>query len=289
MAATRTPADSMALMARETRWHYGPVPRELGGFRVAPGFRMIADGCFLMRCESGFGYYYKPGSGITIEKPDDADPDEEYLWLNGSVYAAIASLNGLYPVHASAVAHNGRVVAFTGPGGAGKSTLVTALGQRGLPMFCDDTLLLDLSNPDRPIALPGHKRLKLTEHGLSLTGTLPEQPVGADTGKSYARPPGGDWRDPLPLAMLVFLEEGPLLAWTPVCGIDRFRLLDDDHHTQGLFLDAQRPPRAVLFALRARLAQQIGMAKLVRPRREADFAASVDLALDRILHLENSP
>ena len=107
----------MAAMAHETRCHYGEVPRELGGLSVEPGFRIIADGQFLLRCESGFGYHYLPGAGITIERPDPAncagaDPDEEGLWLNGSVYAAVACLNGLYPVHASAVASDGQVYAF---------------------------------------------------------------------------------------------------------------------------------------------------------------------------------
>ena len=32
-----------------------------------------------------------------------------------------------------------------GSTGAGKSTLVAALTRRGLPMFCDDTLVMDLS------------------------------------------------------------------------------------------------------------------------------------------------
>ena len=272
----------MAAMAHETRWHYGRVPRELGGLAVEPGFRIIAKGEFLLRCDSGYGYHYVPGAGITIERPDRGDPDEEGLWLNGSVYAAVACLNGLYPVHASAVAQDGQVYGFTGPPGAGKSTMVTGLGLRGLPMFCDDTLLLDLSDPQAVIALPGHKRLKLTDHALALTGLAGEQPVGADTGKSYARPPAGDVHEPLPLAQLVFLEEGPAAQWHKIEGAERFVRLADDHYTQALYHEAQRPDRAALFAQRARLAQQVGMARLVRPFSAAGFAASLDLAAQRL-------
>ena len=277
----------MAAMAHETRCHYGEVPRELGGLSVEPGFRIIAEGEFLLRCESGFGYHYLPGAGITIERPDPAncagaDPDEEGLWLNGSVYAAVACLNGLYPVHASAVASGGQVYAFTGPPGAGKSTMISGLGLRGLAMFCDDTLLLDLSDPQAVIALPGHKRLKLTDHALALTGLAGEQPVGAGTGKSYVVPPAGDVHQPLPLAQLVFLEEGPAAQWHPIEGAERFVRLADDHYTQALYHEAQRPDRAALFAQRARLAQQVGMARLVRPLSAAGFAASLDLAAHRL-------
>ena len=271
-------------MALETRHQHGPVPRRLGGLDVPRGHDMFADGQYLLRCASGYGYHYRPGAGITIERPArDADPDEEFLWLNGSVYAAVACLHGLYPVHASAVEYQGQVFAFTGPSGAGKSTLVSALGQSGLPLFCDDTLLLDLSGTGPVIALPGHKRLKLTEHALALTGLPHEQPVGADTGKSYVAPPAGASGQPLPLAALVVLDEGPELAWQPISGAQRLLVLDDDHYLQQLYAIAQRPSRAELFSRRSRIAAQVAMARLTRPRDEHQFAASAALARQHII------
>ena len=158
MQPVRTTAETMRVMAHETRVRYGAIPRSLGGQAVDPDHDLIAEGQYLLRCASGYGYHYRPAKGITIERPaHDADPDEEFLWLNGSVYAAVACLNGLYPLHASAVEFEGQVYAFNGPSGAGKSTLVSALGQSGLPLFCDDTLLLDLSAPGPVIALPGQR------------------------------------------------------------------------------------------------------------------------------------
>lgn len=282
MSVPRSPSQAMELMARETRAAYGPVPYGLDGARIAPGFRLFARGQFLLRCESGYGYHYVPGQGVTIERPEGGDPDEETLWLNGSVYSAVACLNGFYPLHASAVALDGRVHAFTGPSGAGKSTLITGLGQRGMPMFCDDTLLLDLTDPATIVALPGHKRLKLTGHALELTGTVAEQPVGADTGKSYASPPAGDVREPLPLASLTFLEEGPACDWHAIRGAERFARLADDHYTQDLYREALRPRLEMQFALRARLAAQVDMARLVRPFSKAGFTASLDLVQARL-------
>lgn len=272
----------MAMMARETRWRRGAVPRELAGHVVPPGHRLIAEGRFLLRCESGYGYTYAPGEGVTIERPEDADPDEEGLWLNGCVYSAVACMNGLLPIHASAVVVDGRVHAFTGPSGAGKSTLVAALGALGLPMFADDTLVLDLADPGRIVCLPGHKRLKLTDEALRLTGAHAEAPVGADTGKHYARPLGGEVGVPLPLAQLVFLAEGDELDWRPIHGAERVVRLADDHYTQELYLEACRPTRSETFALRARIARQVAMAELVRPRDRNRFAASVQLAAARI-------
>lgn len=277
----------MALLARETRWQRGPVPRALDGHAVEPGFRVIADGCFLLRCDTGYGYFYEPGAGITIERPEGADPDEEQLWLNGSVYAAVASLNGFLPFHASAVAHDGRVFAFSGPGGAGKSTLAAALGARGFPLFCDDTLVIDLAEREHVRCMPGHKRLKLREDALALTGAVAEQPVGADTGKYYAAPLAGTAREPMRLDTLVFLEEGPEARWEPIRGAERFARLEDEHHTQQLFADAALSTRGELFALRARIAGQVRMARLVRPRSREGFVASLELAAAQIHEAES--
>ena len=279
---------AMDLMARETRWEHGTVPRILGGHTVPPGHDLLVDGQYLLRCSSGYGYHYRPGEGITVERPEhNADPNEEYLWLYGSVYAAVACLNGLYPLHASAVEFKGKVYAYTGPSGAGKSTLVSALGQQGLPLFCDDTLLLDLREPGPVMALPGHKRLKLTDHALGLTGLRPEQAVGAGTGKSYVAPPAGASNKPLPLAALTVLEDGPVLEWSPIGGARRLLVLADDHDVQRLYATAQRPTRAELFSLRARIAAQVDMARLVRPRDDQCFDDATQLALARIVQPGN--
>ena len=286
MREPRSPEAAMRLLAQETRWHYGPVPHELGGHKVAPAKRLIADGCYLQRCESGLGFLYVPGEGITIERPDDADPLEEVLWLNGSVYAAVACLNGFLPFHASAVAHEGKVFAFTGPSGAGKSTLVAGLGGIGLPLFCDDTMLIDLADPAAAICMPGHKRLKLCDDALVLTSATPDGPVGADTGKLYARAPAGEIGVPLPLDTLVFLEEGDEVAWQPITGAERFARLEDDHYTQEIFTQAARPSRADMFAIRACLAARIRMARLIRPFSAQGFGASVDLVVGQIKAME---
>ena len=111
-----------------------------------------------------------------------------------------------------------------------------------------------------------------------MTGLVGQQPVGAQTGKSYVAPPAGDVGEPLPLAQLVFLEQGPAAAWHVLEGAERFVRLADDHYTQDLYHEAQRPDRAALFALRARLAAKVAMARLVRPFSGAGFAASLDLA-----------
>lgn len=266
------------MMQRETAVQYGPVPHSLSGEPLAEMSWQMLGGAFLLRGEGEHYFLYRKGDGVTVERGPDADVSEESLWLNGSVYAAVASLNGLLPIHASAVAFDGRVFAFSGPAGAGKSTLVAALGRHGLPLFCDDTLVLDLSDPERIVCLPGHKRLKLRPDAIGLTGAMPQEKVSKTVDKHYALPATGEVGVALPLGELIFLEERPEPAIMPITGAERLVRLQDDHYTARLFDSARKFDRAAQFAHLARLARQIAMARFVRPLDRDRFDEGVALA-----------
>ena len=270
------------LLKSETRVQYGPVPHKLGAKTLLADSWQLVGEAFLLRHGASHWFHYRKGSGITIERGEGADTSVEALWLSGSVYSAVASINGFMPIHASAVCHEGRVFAFTGPSGAGKSTLVTALAGRCLPLFCDDTLILDLSDPDRLQCLPGHKRLKLTEEALALTGTRREEKVGIDIEKYYAQPPDRHSGGPLPLGKLIFLEEGAECALEEISGAQRMVRLEDDHYTASHFAAARQFDPASRFAHLSRLANQMAMSRFTRPIDTLRFADSVSLACDYI-------
>ena len=269
----KTPAQLM--MEHETRVEFGPTPHSLFDNLLPQTTWQIDGDRFLLRGEGDHYFYYRKGRGITIERGDIADLSEESLWLNGSVYSAIASINGLVPIHASAVSIEGRVFAFTGPGGAGKSTLVAALAKLGLPMYCDDTLVLDLAHENRITCLPGHKRLKLRPDAVELTGATREEKVSTTVDKYYASPEGGSVGTTLPLSELIFLEEGPELEIVPITGAARLARMHDDHQTAELLAAARLFDRAEQFAHLGRLARQIRMARFVRPRSTERFAEGV--------------
>jgi len=280
---SRSPAE--LLLERETRACYGPVPIQLFDEPLGPMSWQMRDETFLLRAEGDHYFYYRRGNGLTIHRGTDADASEESLWLNGSVYAAIASMNGLLPIHASAVACDGAVFAFAGPASAGKSTLAAALGRHGLAMFCDDTLVLDLSDPQQLICLPGHKRLKLCPDAFALTGAAVEEKVSQTYGKYYAAPAAGTVGMAMPLAMLIFLADGPEMAIAPISGAERFLRLTDDHQTARLFEAARKLDRAEEFARRASLARKIAMARFVRPMDRGRFDEGVAMAANYIRSL----
>ena len=270
------PHPAVALMARETAVREGPVAHEIAGEAVPDDCWALRGDQFLFRTIEGIGLQYRRGEGITMDRPPGIEQRTIDLWLNGTLYAAIAALNGLFPFHASAVEHRGRIHAFTGTAGAGKSTLVAALGRAGFAQFCDDTLILDVSGDGPPVCLPGHKRLKLWPEGVALAGVEPGELVAHDYHKHFVEPVSGTVAEPLPLAELVFLERGdePLVA--PLGAAERIERLQDDHYTAELWRQANARPRPEYFATLAALARRIAMARFVRPFEPARFAQGID-------------
>lgn len=271
------PHPAVALMARETAVREGPVPRTIAGETVADDRWALRGEEFLFRTIEGIGLHYRRGDGITLDRPPGIDQRTIALWLNGTLYAAIAALNGLFPFHASAVEHRGRVHAFTGTAGAGKSTLVAALGRAGFAQFCDDTLILDISGDGPPVCLPGHKRLKLWPEGVALAGVEPGELVAHDYHKHFVEPAAGTIAQPLPLAELVFLERGDAPQVVPLAGAERIDRLQDDHYTAELWRQANAKPRPEYFATLVALARRIAMQRFVRPFDPARFAESTGL------------
>jgi hypothetical protein len=149
-------------------------------------------------------------------------------------------------------------------------------------MFCDDTLVLDLSDPERILCLPGHKRLKLRPDAIALTGASPQEKVSTTVDKHYALPAAGDVHDPLPLAELIFLREAFDFAIEPIVGSERLVLLQDDHQTADLFAGARKFDRIHQFAHLARLARQIPMARFARPIDRARFEEGVALVVEHV-------
>ena len=113
----------------------------------------ISPEAFLLRVPNGLILHYRRGEGVTASRPAGVAASEIALFLNGSVYGAIAWINGFIPLHASAVAYDGEVHAFAAPFGLWQVDASRCARQRGMTLFADDVLVLDLSDP-QPDHLP---------------------------------------------------------------------------------------------------------------------------------------
>jgi len=267
----------MRLLAEETALREGPTPDALEHpLLVTPLFAIAAD-AFLLSLPNGLRFHYRKKAGVVCSRSAGISDAEVELFHQGSVYGAVAWLNGLVPLHASAVTHEGRLHAFTGPSGAGKSTLCAALAQRGLPVFADDVLVLDLSDPARPVGLPGHKRLKLWDDALEMTDLDRGQAVRDGLAKYFVAPPLSDLSAPLPLASLTFLDppSGREASLTDCHGAQRLnRMLSAFYRPR--YIEALQPA-VERFALAMRLVHQLPTRIFDRPRDRDRFDGNVDV------------
>ncbi|MBG9389083.1 hypothetical protein [Caenimonas aquaedulcis] len=78
------------------------------------------------------------GRRVWADWPATRTADDVATYLLGPVMGLVLRLRGVLCLHASAVAIDGRSIAFVGVSGAGKSTLVAAMGRAGYPVLSDD-------------------------------------------------------------------------------------------------------------------------------------------------------
>jgi hypothetical protein len=134
-------------------------------------------------------YTIRHGKTIRI----DAEPGSHWadlaIYLYGSAWAALCQQRGLLPLHASSVVVDGRIVAFIGDRGQGKSTIAAWLGREGLPLCGDDVLPVHIDATGYGKAWPFLQRPKLHSDSHKAIGVDGLEPEGAllPTGKRFHR------------------------------------------------------------------------------------------------------
>ncbi|AJI73782.1 conserved hypothetical protein [Francisella tularensis subsp. novicida GA99-3548] len=97
------------------------------------------------------------GKYITVELLPNADLQTVCLYLFGSGIGALVHQQGKTIIHGNSIEVDGKCIIFTGDSGAGKSTISTALYERGYPFLADD---LAVVNENLEVE-PGIPRLKV--------------------------------------------------------------------------------------------------------------------------------
>lgn len=158
-------------------------------------------------------------------------------YLLGPVLAFVMRLRGLVPLHASAVAIDGRAVLFAGDPGAGKSTTAAAFAALGFPVLSDDVVPVIPADAG-PVASPGYPRLSLwADAAEAMFGTGEALPAYSETyTKRYLDldAPLSFQRTPLPVGAVFVLAAGPGPERRPLSSRDALVALL--RHTYGTYL-----------------------------------------------------
>ena len=145
---------------------------------------------------------------VTWQEHEGAWPDFVRAHLMGRVLATALYLDGLLPLHGSAVLAPDGVIAFLAPKGFGKSTLALTLTERGAPLVTDDTLPVEIT--PAPRAWPGVHSLRVHDDSIAALGVA-RPPLETREGKRFMTPLG-DTRlmtEPAPLRAIYLLDPRP--------------------------------------------------------------------------------
>ena len=224
-------------------------------------------------------FLVRGGREIIVDPTPQADDSVLRLYLLGPALAIALHQRGWLILHASAVALGGRVVAFLGGSGWGKSTLAAALQQRGHPLVADDFIAVptpalataaiagasvaaEAGAPPR--VYPGFPQLKLWPEAAASLGTDVEQLPRLHPGyeKRAQRLNAGFAREALPLGRLYVLAEGEPPGIQPLD--KQTALVELVRHS---YMSHTLPPMAAAAHLRqcAALLRQVGLSQLRRP------------------------
>lgn len=210
-------------------------------------------------------------------------------FLVGPVLGYALRRRGLLALHASAAVIDGRAVAFIGPGGAGKSTLVTACAQRGLPVVTDDILVLrETSDGWMTTPAPDHVRLWADSERLLFgagSRLAPLSPTFEKRGLSLAHAGLATAGDSVPVGALLLFgprESGNAPRIDPLGGGEALLGLVANSYANYLLDDAERG--AELRAV-GRLAATVPIRRLV-PHEDA---AQLSALIDCVVHFVTGP
>lgn len=147
------------------------VEKKAGGYRSVTFEHENGYGCFIR----GVGaVWVKNQQDIYIDPYTDAEARGFRFLISGVALGLLLDLRGMFTLHASAVAKDGKAIAFVGPKGAGKSTTVAYFCSRGYSLLTDDLLALRTAD-DYVTAYPGFPGLKL--YPDSVRGALSVDPA----------------------------------------------------------------------------------------------------------------
>ncbi|MDD9266537.1 aldolase [Paenibacillus sp. GCM10023248] len=209
----------------------------------------------------------KEGRRITVSPMIGAEAGEIRLLVLGTCMGAILMQRGIFPMHGSAVAINGKAYAIVGDSGAGKSTLASAFLNQGYELLSDDVIAVSLQEGNSPYVIPSYPQQKLWQDSLSNFGMECSnyQSLYGRVNKYYVPVAARYHQEPLPLTGVIELvkSEADTIEIRRIEKLSRFSPLF--YHTYRNFLIQGMGLTEWHFKTSVCILQHIKMFQLSRP------------------------
>jgi len=221
---------------------------------------------------------FKIDGGHNIVVDPDPEVDERILrsFLLGNIMCAMLHQRGLLALHGSAIAIDGKAVAFLGQSGSGKSSIAISFMKKGCTGMADDLVAVGVSN--LPMVFPAFPQFKLPQDVAESLG-YDQKNLSCISPQESKYAVGPDQNrfllDALPLGRIYLLEKGDTMQ------IERL-------NKQESMIELIRNSRAVdslcagdklqsHFHQCAKVAEDIPMRRLIRPNDLNSFGDLIQM------------
>lgn len=261
-------------ISRDVVIHPGPVERPEPS-PDQPGACLKASTQEAILFWDKVGYFQvKTGNEVIVDPFPGVEERLLRLFILGPVMAVVLHQRGYLILHASAVSVGGRVAAFLGGSGWGKSTMAAALQARGHRLVADDIVAVDFDPEGQPLAYAGFPQLKLWPESAAALGESPENlfQLHPDFEKRALRSPEGFSHGSTPLGLIYELaaRDEPEAVIEPLQ--PQAALMTLVRHTFVARLLQRTGTAAEHFQQCGRLVNAVPVRRLKRRRELADLA-----------------
>lgn len=215
----------------------GEVPKQLESPQDQRVLYMAKPNEFLMWLPfASIWVYVTNGNRITIEADITAhnttDGELLQMLLMGGAFGALFFQRQLMPLHASAIAINGKAVLFAGLSGTGKSTLAAALQQAGHALLSDNISVIRKNADHQVFAEAGEPFFKLWKDSFKLLDQeVPQQGRVRAAIEKYILPAENIVTSALPIHRIFIIQKSKaakkpqIQALSSIDGIHQLRMV----------------------------------------------------------------
>ena len=187
---------------------YGKVPEEIENTKIKRVLVESNETEVLMKMPGVARYLVEGDSKITIELLDENRKNDAEKYILTFILGVLSFKKGFFPLHGGGIVHNGEAYLFTGHSGAGKSTTLAGLAQRGFQPLADDISNFFIKD-GKVFVHPCFPRFKLWKDSMQMLQNegSGEYKLGTDIEK-YLVPVGDNFPSgPIPVKRIYLLQE----------------------------------------------------------------------------------
>lgn len=174
-------------------------------------------------------YYIHSGNTIIVHPYNNANSHDVKAFLLGSAFGMLLIQRCIIAIHGGTVVINGQAVVITGEQGAGKSTLTSALREKGYFFMADDVSVIGQTEHTKHVIHPGYPQQKLCRDAMEKIGYNIEAFKRIDEGRDkYAIPVHKRFiKEAMPMGAVfeISIGEGPYVEIEEIRGTEKLKLL----------------------------------------------------------------